>query len=83
MSKRNQIDKPAINWFTQQYQAGRTVEEMSIDAGWSKQNVKRALAEGGVMYLSWYKTTEENTMLKYLKDMEVTSFNQLRECFTT
>lgn len=83
MPKRNQIDKPAINWFTQQYQAGRTVEEMSIDAGWSKQNVKRALAEGGVMYLSWYKTAEENAMLKYLKDMEVTSFNQLRECFTT
>ena len=82
MPKRNQIDKPAINWFTQRYQAGSTVEEMSIDAGWSKQNVKRALAEGGVMYLSWYKTAEENAMLKYLKDMEVTSFNQLRECFT-
>lgn len=81
MPKRNQIDKSAINWFTQQYQAGRTVEEMSIEAGWSKQNVKRALAEGGVMYLSWYKTTEENAMLKYLKDIGVNSFNELRECF--
>ena len=82
MSKRNQIDKPAINWFTQQYQAGRTVEEMSIDAGWSKQNVKRALAEGQLMYLSWYKTHEEDSMLKYLKDIGITSARDLREAFT-
>ena len=81
MPKRNQIDMPAINWFTQQYQAGRTVEEMSIDAGWSKQNVKRALAEGGVMYLSWYKTREEDSMLKYLKDIGITSARDLREAF--
>ena len=82
MSKRNQIDKPAINWFTQQYQAGRTVEEMSIDAGWSKQNVKRALAEGQLMYLSWYKTREEDSMLKYLKDIGITSARDLREAFS-
>ena len=82
MPKRNQIDKPAINWFTQQYQAGRTVEEMSIDTGWSKQNVKRALAEGKLMYLSWYKTSEEDSMLKFLKDIGITSARDLQEAFT-
>ena len=81
MSKRNQIDKPAINWFTQQYQAGRTVEEMSIDTGWSKQNVERALAEGQLMYLSWYKTHEEDNMLKFLKEIGITSTRDLREAF--
>ena len=81
MPKRNQIDKPAINWFTQQYQAGRTVEEMSIDSGWSKQNVKRALAEGQLMYLSWYKTHEEDSMLKFLKEIGITSARDLREAF--
>ena len=81
MSKRNQIDKPAINWFTQQYQAGRTVEEMSIDTGWSKQNIKRALAEGQLMYLSWYKTHEEDSMLKFLKEIGITSARDLREAF--
>ena len=82
MSKRNQIDKPAINWFTQQYQAGRTVEEMSIDTGWSKQNVKRALAEGQLMYLSWYKTREEDSMLKFLKEIGITSTRDLQEAFS-
>ena len=81
MPKRNQIDKPAINWFTQQYQAGRTVEEMSIDTGWSKQNIKRALAEGQLMYLSWYKTHEEDSMLKFLKEIGITSARDLREAF--
>jgi len=81
MPKRNQIDKPAINWFTQQYQAGRTVEEMSIDTGWSKQNIKRALAEGQLMYLSWYKTNEEDSMLKFLKEIGITSARDLQEAF--
>ena len=81
MPKRNQIDMPAINWFTQQYQAGRTVEEMSIDTGWSKQNVKRALAEGQLMYLSWYKTHEEDNMLKFLKEIGITSAIDLQEAF--
>lgn len=81
MPKRNQIDMPAINWFTQQYQAGRTVEEMSIDTGWSKQNVKRALAEGQLMYLSWYKTHEEDNMLKFLKEIGIISARDLQEAF--
>ena len=81
MPKRNQIDKPSIQCFCQEYQAGRTVEEMSIDTGWSKQNIKRALAEGQLMYLSWYKTHEEDSMLKFLKEIGITSARDLREAF--
>ena len=82
MPKRNQIDKSSIQWFCQEYKNGRTVEEMAVDNGWSKQNVKRALAEGQLMYLSWYKTNEENAMLKYLRDIGITNFNDLREAFS-
>ena len=79
MSKRNQITQPAIKWFKQEYQAGRTIEEMSIDTGWSKQNVKRALAEAGVMYLSWHKTNEENRILKYLYEHNIKTLGQVQE----
>ena len=81
MPKRNQIDKSSIQWFCQEYKNRRTVEEMAVDTGWSKQNVKRALAEGQLMYLSWYKTHEEDSMLKYLKDIGITSASDLREAF--
>ena len=81
MPKRNQIDKSAINWFCQEYKNGRTVEEMAVDNGWSKQNVKRALAEGKLMYLSWYKTYEEDNMLKFLKEIGITSTSDLQEAF--
>ena len=81
MPKRNQIDKSSIQWFCQEYKNGRTVEEMAVDNGWSKQNVKRALAEGQLMYLSWYKTREEDSMLKFLKEIGFTSARDLREAF--
>lgn len=81
MPKRNQIDKSSIQWFCQEYKNGRTVEEMAVDNGWSKQNVKRALAEGQLMYLSWYKTREEDSMLKFLKEIGITSARDLRESF--
>ena len=81
MPKRNQIDKSSIQWFCQEYKNGRTVEEMAVDNGWSKQNVKRALAEGQLMYLSWYKTREEDSMLKFLKEIGITSASDLREAF--
>ncbi|WP_395143729.1 hypothetical protein ACF3NV_07740 [Moraxella atlantae] len=77
MSKRNQITPPAIKWFKQEYEAGRTIEEMSIDTGWSKQNVKRALAEAGIMYLSWYKTANENELLKFLYSKGITRLDQV------
>ena len=81
MPKRNQIDKSSIQWFCQEYKNGRTIEEMAVDNGWSKQNVKRALAEGKLMYLSWYKTHEEDSMLKFLKEIGITSARDLREAF--
>lgn len=77
MTKRNQITEPAIKWFKQEYQAGRSLEEMAIDTGWSKQNIKRALAEAGVMYLSWYKTTHENELLKFLYSKGITRLDQI------
>lgn len=73
------LSKPEINWFNQEYQNGRTIEEMAIDTGFSKQNVKRALAESGILYLSWYKTEEENEMLKYLRHKNITTLEQLKE----
>lgn len=73
------ITQSEINWFCQELQSGRTIEEMAIDTGWSKQNVKRALAEGGLLYLQWHKTKEEDHILKYLRSIGITSLNQLKQ----
>lgn len=73
------LTQPEINWFHQEYLAGRSIEEMSIDVGFSKQNTKRALAEAGDLYLSWYKTKEEDHILKYLRSIGITSLNQLKQ----
>ena len=50
-----------------EFQAGRTIEEISIDSGIGKNNVKRALCEANLMSLSWYKTEEEDSILEYLE----------------
>lgn len=71
------LTQPEINWFKQEYENGRTLDEISIDTGFSKQNIKRALAEAGLMYLSWYKTNEEDKILKYLRNKDITKLNQL------
>lgn len=71
------LTQPEINWFKQEYENGRTLDEISIDTGFSKQNIKRALAEAGLMYLSWYKTNEEDKILKYLRGKDITKLNQL------
>lgn len=68
-----------INWFCQELQSGRTIEEMAIDTGWSKQNVKRALAEGGLLYLQWHKTKEEDKMLKYLRSVGIVTIHELQQ----
>lgn len=73
------ISTPEINWFASEYNNGRTIEEMSIDTGFSKQNVKRALAEAGIYYLTWYKTKEEDNMLKYLRSKNISNKEQLIE----
>ena len=71
------IDSLALNWIQKEYQSGRTIEEIAIDTGMSKQNIKRALAECGELYLSWYKTVEENNLLAYLKSYDITNVRQL------
>lgn len=73
------LTQPEIKWFEQEYQNGRTIEEMAIDTGFSKQNVKRALAEAGLMYLSWYKTNSENEILRYLRNKGITTLDTLRD----
>ncbi|ELA08274.1 hypothetical protein MOMA_06921 [Moraxella macacae 0408225] len=72
------LTQPEINWFASEYTSGRTLEEMAIDVGCSKQNVKRALAEAGIYYLTWYKTKQEDLMLKHLRQKGITNINQLK-----
>ena len=72
------IDSLALDWIHNEYQSGRTIEEISIDTGMSKQNIKRALAECGELSLSWYKTVEENAILDYLKAKGITTTDQLQ-----
>lgn len=85
--KRNQLDTPAINWFCQQFKQSQfekeneKIDDLAFHTGWSKQNVKRALAEGGLLYLTWHKTSEEDAMLKFLRQKNITTFAQLRNAF--
>lgn len=72
------LTQPEINWFASEFNNGRTIEEMAIDVGFSKQNVKRALAEAGIYYLTWYKTKQENLLLKHLRNKGITTLNQLQ-----
>ena len=71
------LDSESLDWIQYEYQSGRTIEEISVDTGMSKQNVKRALAEQGELSLSWYKTVEENNMMNYLKSKDITNVKQL------
>lgn len=66
-----------INWFLNEFTDGRSIAEMAIDTGFSRQNVKRALAEAGIYYLTWYKTKEEDSMLKYLRNKDITTLDNL------
>ena len=81
MPKKYHLNQAELNWIAQEYNNGRTIEEIAIDTGISKQQVKRCLSEKGLMYLSWYKNAEEDSMLKYLKDIGITSASDLREAF--
>lgn len=62
-----------------EYQAGRTVEEISIDSGIGKNNVKRALCEANLMSLSWYKTQEEDDILLHLDSIGITTLQDLKD----
>lgn len=62
-----------INWIVNEYNLGRSIEEISVDTGASRQNIKRALAEAGILNLSWYKTKKEQEMLNFLYSKGITS----------
>lgn len=66
-----------IQWVKDEFLAGRTVEEISIDTGKSIKTIKRYLAEAGILNLSWHKTREENNILNYLKAKGITKLTQL------
>ena len=72
------LNKDEINYIARAYLSNYTIEEISVETGVGSQNVKRALAEAGVLTLSWYKTNEENAMLEYLKQNNVTTLQELK-----
>ncbi|OBX88466.1 hypothetical protein A7456_00575 [Moraxella nonliquefaciens] len=72
------LNQQELNWVANEFQNDRTVQEIAIDTGMSVSNVKRALAEKGLLSLSWYKTTDEIQMLNYLKAMGVNNLIDLR-----
>lgn len=72
------LTKPEIDWIKQEYEADRTVAEIAIDTGYSKSNIKRALAEAGIMSLDWYKTNNEISMLNYLASKGIHTIDDLR-----
>lgn len=73
------LNQQELNWIANEFQNDRTVQEIAIDTGMSISNVKRALAEKGLLSLSWYKTTDEIQMLNYLKAMGVNNLIDLRD----
>ena len=81
MPKKYHLNQAELNWIAQEYNNGRTIEEIAIDTGISKQQVKRCLSEKGLMYLSWYKNAEEDAMLKFLRQKNITTFAQLQNAF--
>lgn len=72
------IDPNMIQAIANEYQNGRTIEEISIDSGIGKNNVKRALCEANLMSLSWYKTQEEDDILLYLDSIGITTLQDLK-----
>lgn len=72
------LNQKEINWIANEFQNSRTVQEIAIDTGMSVNNIKRALAEKGLMSLSWYKTADEIQMLNYLKAMGVNNLIDLK-----
>ena len=72
------LTQAEIQWIKQEYEAGNTVQDIVFDTGMSVSNIKRALAEAGVLTLHWYKTNEENAMLEYLKQNNVTTLQELK-----
>lgn len=73
------LTNPELLWIKQEYEAGRTIQEIATDTSISISNIKRALAESNVIDLDWYKTKDEINMLKYLKSKGISNLQQLEE----
>lgn len=73
-----QLNQQEINWIASEFKNDRSISEISVDTGMSVSNVKRALAEAGLLNLNWYKTVNEIAMLNYLKGMGIHNLEQLR-----
>lgn len=72
------LNAPQIEWIVQNYNQGRTIEELTLDTGRSEATIKRALSEAGVMDLSWHKSAEQHRMLQYLRTKSVVNLTQLQ-----
>lgn len=68
-----------LEWIKQEYLSDRDIHDIVLDTGISASNIKRALAETGTIYLHWYKTKEENSMLKYLHDKDIHTLQELEQ----
>ena len=73
------LNQKEIQWICNEYTIGRSVSEISVDTGISISQIKRALAEGKLLNLNWYKTKEEHLMLEYLRNKKIDSLNKLQE----
>lgn len=73
----NKFTQNELDWVKSEYENGRSIEEISVDTGLSRQMIKRMLAETGTIYLTWYKTRNENALLQYLRIKGITSLDDL------
>ena len=70
------LNAEQIDWISSEFQAGREIEEISIDTGLSVPTIKRALSESGDIDLSWHKTKEQHKILQYLRSRGITKLSQ-------
>lgn len=77
MSVKN-LNKAELDFIKDEYNSGKTISEIAINIGFSRTNVRRALAEAGVINLNWYKTIQEHELLSHLKLKGITDINQLK-----
>lgn len=73
------LTQAEIHWICNEYKLGQSVDEIHVNTGVSASQIRRALAEGGLITLSWYKTKEEYQMLEYLYFQGITNLSELKE----
>lgn len=70
------LNAQQIDWISSEFQAGREVDEISIDTGLSVPSIKRALSEAGDIDLAWHKSKEQHKILQYLRSRGITKLSQ-------